>query len=735
MESIKISNLSVKNVLESGDYFVVDSPAGTFKITGSMLKEYMGLSSSMEEIKGLIPKIVNDLTTGGVDKGLSAEQGKAISLIYDPIEKEFFEARTGYDGTKYNSLKERLDEEREKMLSGVTEKTMKVNTDITRTSHTHTVEGVTKNMRLKGRTFHNLLQGVNSYDKVACTRNFYISKNNNPDVGRIFYYNDLVDANKQPHSKIIPGKKYTFTCRINKVYDETPTDTSSSKSFLRFYCINGDGVGADYQTVINKPNAIEGRRIFTTVQFESAVVRRIGLYMEGSHYDAGREIEIMDPMLFEGELTQEEKDNLPLFTGWGVQSAGGYEGDIIRLFSHNENLLDYRRPVGVPNADNTGNATELNNKFENDYMKVRRHSWGYNPNTDIIHGIYGERYEILYDYEPIGPGFSADSKPRFCYFPYAYSRYAINMYKNTVGGFNIVNQDYFGGLLVSQQTALPPNSYGKFWNIRLVHQADKNRPYTPALDTRKSLSGSPSGGLKRLKNPNGEDIYDEIVMENGIMKVIQRVGYIKITRDMNIGVWKNTNTSAPEYNPDNIAKYCGFFIPDVDGLPDSWSSPNHYKLFSNRFIVDDSVYYWMKGNAAISDGSRKLYFTIDRSIINSDGSDDVSALKNWLTDNEIFFYYELTTPIVTEYPLTNCELKTYPWRTDIGCENLIEPFMTYEIPVDSNSQVASLYQMVSDANNISSNNNMEVSQKQLQTNENILTNAIQSLSDRINNYK
>lgn len=77
MRGKRICDLDIINIVTSNDFMILETTTGTFKISTNDVNEWLK-SKLIPEAKKKIPPIVNNCIEGGVNKTLSAEQGKIL---------------------------------------------------------------------------------------------------------------------------------------------------------------------------------------------------------------------------------------------------------------------------------------------------------------------------------------------------------------------------------------------------------------------------------------------------------------------------------------------------------------------------------------------------------------------------------------------------------------------------------------------------------------------------------
>ena len=89
-ETINIKDLQLTTQIDPSDFLLVEKAEGTRKIAGTIFNSLKGPKGDRGDVgpagpQGPAVAVVNDLTTGGTTKALSAEQGKAIKTLIDSL--------------------------------------------------------------------------------------------------------------------------------------------------------------------------------------------------------------------------------------------------------------------------------------------------------------------------------------------------------------------------------------------------------------------------------------------------------------------------------------------------------------------------------------------------------------------------------------------------------------------------------------------------------------------------
>ena len=77
MRGRRIADLDILKLITYGNYMVIETPSGTFKILVEDIRDWMH-DELIPDVEAKIPEIVDNCVDGGRDKTLSAEQGKIL---------------------------------------------------------------------------------------------------------------------------------------------------------------------------------------------------------------------------------------------------------------------------------------------------------------------------------------------------------------------------------------------------------------------------------------------------------------------------------------------------------------------------------------------------------------------------------------------------------------------------------------------------------------------------------
>lgn len=221
--------------------------------------------------------------------------------------EELKNARSATTGEKFNSLDERIDCEVDRLNKKI-DVTMLQQEDKENHTIENTVEGMSTDMVIKGRTLQNLIIDGN--------RTNVIDNSINP--------NSRIHNFKAPYN-LQRGKKYVGYLKIDNI--------ESSKHGLRLYGIGFEASGA-YYTIGDKAGIYKFTWNTSTAPESIAEFHTIGIYLDNEDFVNGAKTTFSDFMLFE------EGTDLTYIDEYfeGVKSLGQQEYKI-NILSNNKNLF------------------------------------------------------------------------------------------------------------------------------------------------------------------------------------------------------------------------------------------------------------------------------------------------------------------------------------------------------------------------------------------------------------
>ncbi|HBJ6023808.1 TPA: hypothetical protein LCY67_001000 [Clostridium perfringens] len=246
--------------------------------------------------------------------------------------EELKNARSATTGEKFNSLDERIDHEVMRLRVKI-EVTMLEQED--KESHIieNTVEGVTSDMVVKGRTLQNL-----------CS-----SKLVTINVGQVF--KNIIS----PLNLLQGGKTYTIIYNLTK--------TSSINERCTPYLENASGARIYEQATANY-NISTGIKKWTITLSSDFDPTQLCFWVQGHNSD----VEIKDFIIIEGDYTNKP---IPAYFE-GIKSFGEAEGNKISILSHGKNLFDINNiEIKTDSIIKNKNGYILKNYSNNTNKKVK----------------------------------------------------------------------------------------------------------------------------------------------------------------------------------------------------------------------------------------------------------------------------------------------------------------------------------------------------------------------------
>lgn len=549
--------------------------------------------------------------------------------------EELTQARSATTGEIFDTLDERIDHEVDRLNKKI-EVSFLQQED--KESHVveNSVEGMTTNMVIKGRTLVNLVNSKKIREYVATGAksdndtitwdfdNFEIPYNN---WNMVYDTLDMCEA----------GKTYTVIFNVLENTTEViKTGEKTGISIMNWNVKNGGNTWPEGDYVLKGSGIILKKLTFEKGSLEKS---KIAFNVHGKEDVGntpkrlrGKFVLSKKIMILEGDWTNKE---IPSFFE-GLKSFGEEEKVEdkykISILSHGKNLFNVNNSKqGLLNV-NTGILFETNTSNTSDYIKVEKgKNYIINGEGGEIRGYYG----VLYD----------------CSKRYVAQK---TFSKNTP--FTFEQDGYFRFSYASKEDGLPAT------NI-IFEEGTQVSAYEPYKEDKKYILLSDLGfdeGLRGLSST----VYDEL---NNIRNVtIKRIDKYKLTGEEEI------------YTEETIAENNMKFVITTKGTSVKPSG----SVISDNFI---------KGNDTVSNSVRLA--TNNKVIINIDktklSEHSVEGFKTWLKTNPTTVYYELAEPVET--PLDeNINVKTFGERTYISFENAISGTSSFKAPVNTVDTIARL---------------------------------------------
>lgn len=574
------------------------------------------------------------------------EQGEKISKNETDITQnkkdikantaEINKAKTATTGEKFGSVSERIDAEVSRInnkieVSFVPQEEAESHTIL------NTVEGMTTDMVIKGRTLENVIKTETFGNAQICRyelRDGYYNITeitDPPNKGAIVF--DL----KLP-KKLIPDK--TYTCIV---YEKS----LSNKYLLR------DNINAE-----NITSVISGN-VFTFIPKKESDF--ILLY----YYDivvGDRIKENQNIVILEGDWTNKP---IPEYFE-GIKSFGQEEGKIVEL-SHNRNLM------------NTDDITDRSiNKFLNNDGVISGTFTRLNQRTNTGKFRVSEKTKVII--KAMCKGCRIIIKN--CWLDGGEFRPVID----TNNWSDNKNQPILGTRTCyvdknSEWYVENPHSQEVDFEVKEVGcylASESNFNYIRYKEDKKEVQLSKYGfeeGLRGLNNT----VYDEL---NSIKDVaVKRIDKNILDGDNEDWiVWANSTGDTV-----NAYVYFNRMTPNLKGIVKPNSICINDRLPSNRggYLSVEEGFKITSEYFALSIHKSKL------GVENVNDSNNATLLKNWLKQNPITVYYELAEPIET--PLTDpINVKTFNEKTYVSFINTLKGTSSFKTPVDTIQTIARL---------------------------------------------
>lgn len=277
--------------------------------TGRVEAEKLRVTAETERVEAENLRVISE--EGRVAAETKREEGfNAFEGRISANTEELKNARSATTGEKFNTLDERIDCEVDRLNKKI-DVTMLQQED--KESHTieNTVEGMTTDMVIKGRTLHNLVT----------------------DGNRTNVIDNSINTNSRIHNfkasyNLQRGKKYVGYLKIDNI--------ENAKYGLRIYGL-GFGASGAYYTIGDKAGVYKFTWNTSTAPETITEFHTIGIYLDNEDFVNGGKATFSDFMLFEEgtDLTNIDK----YFEG--IKSFGQEENKI-SILSHGKNLLSER---------------------------------------------------------------------------------------------------------------------------------------------------------------------------------------------------------------------------------------------------------------------------------------------------------------------------------------------------------------------------------------------------------
>ncbi|MDB1923404.1 hypothetical protein ABHA37_08250 [Clostridium tertium] len=574
------------------------------------------------------------------------EQRKTKELARETAYKEIQDSRKDFNGKTRDSLSERLNSDMA-YVSDRFNKASLLEYDSNYISANKSYDGVTKDLKVKGRTLQNLAsESKTEYGTSGSGGGVSITKLSNG--AKYIYINNTMNTFRTIRLRnlemIKPSTKYTLFFNVVKDdfnLEKTVTISGNHDSY------NGITVNrliyTSYTTGLNIISFITGSDIsqYTGLGF--------GFPSTKPTTPLNSEFIINNIVLLEGDYTNKP---IPEYFE-GIKSVGE-DSNKVEVLSVEKNLFDFKQKpyilVSGVTDEKLSNGIKVKNTSSNSWA-FSRYKIKLKPNTSYY--LSRKMTRIL----------SNNSYNGFIDIKDAITGIIIKSINGNEGVFGDKfitpnHGEVFITFIITGTTA--ELSEADFTDIQL-EEGTVSTTYKDYKEDKISLTlAEPLRGL-----PNG--VCDEIDLERG--KIIRRVGKIVI----------NSNTDIANGNPNTqvLTRMVRITLPR-NGFPRGKFKP----VICNSLPANASNNLWEDDleNVGLADWQTNI---LDFRILKTKlTSDTVEGAKQWLINNNTVVYYELETPIETSLDLLN-NLRTYDNVTNITSQgSLIEPNIYCKTPSD-----------------------------------------------------
>lgn len=540
--------------------------------------------------------------------------------------EELTQARTATTGEKFNTLDERIDCEVDRLNKKI-DVTMLQQEDKENHTIENTVDGMSTDMVVKGRTLQNVMPELNK-------SNFNFTGETNL-VDGFFIIPFGVDVNasligvNRKKTILKPNTKYTVIADILENNTGQKLGMSSyGCSFVPSKNSFDNSVGISMITGTTKDN-------FNDVEIKTDFLFCIW----GNGGDLSKKIKFK-AMILEGDWT-----NKPLPQYFEGIKSFGQEEDKISILSNGKNLVD------------------LKNVLDNEKINYTISEGAYFFTTDVKlfnNGVFKPKNANQI-------ALSCKIKLGTC----TNTRFDIVYEDGTIKSSNFATSNLgFSDISVisdiSKKVSYIRMNWSSVGTIYLkdlqIEEGTQATIYEPYKQDKKDILLQDLGFDEGLRGLN-DTIYDEL---NDIKNVaIKRIEKYKFLGTEQISLnGKNNNT-----------------IEFVINIP-SLNIKNSSKLICNNLINIDSG---DKRGIRISINGKIVIHLLKTEL----ASEDVAGCKSFLETNPTTIYYELAEPVET--PLDeNIGIKTFEEKTYISFENAISGTSSFKAPVDSAATISRL---------------------------------------------
>lgn len=573
------------------------------------------------------------------------EQGNAITQNKKDIKAntaEINKAKTATTGEKFGSVSERIDAEVSRInnkieVSFVPQEEAESHTIL------NTVEGMTTDMVIKGRTLQNIFPSDPTKLSISSGS---ISDGLITINAQTNTYGNMWDV-KNPLYKT--NTKYSVIIDIleNTLVKGENTQLNQDYLFIGKSGGQNDSVFSGARALIIGDGS-KGRYVIPleTISDFSAMTNNYGARIFLSNVFTGGQLKLKI-MILEGDWTNKP---IPEYFE-GIKSFGQQE-DKISTLSHGENLLD------IKNITNGG--SDINTTVQNDKVIITSLDNSRNWMSSYIVYDLKANTDYSFKYNAIGNGFIRANIRDF--------------YDDSITYTNDIAPDYLRTFRVSKDVKVRIRFYitgstggsfkNEYYNIQLK-EGSQDTPYKPYQQDKKDILLSQYGFDEGLRGFD-LNVYDEL---NDIKNVaIKRVGKKIITSELPITLQSI-----------NVHGIANFAIPIDDLYRDRVGFCN--KLILQNTLIADT----MTEGFTLSVGARGAFIRVK-----SERASNVEEFKQYLAtlDEPIVIYYPcepVETPLID--PIN---VKTFNEKTYVSFINALKGTSSFKTPVDTIQTIARL---------------------------------------------
>ncbi|MDK0720529.1 hypothetical protein P5E58_04855 [Clostridium perfringens] len=546
--------------------------------------------------------------------------------------EELKNARSATTGEKFNSLDERIDCEVDRLNKKI-DVTMLQQEDKENHVIENTVNGMTTDMIVKGRTLKNLVLNGDEYIAEWSVNNI-LTKNS---VRTMVY-------------GLKPSTKYTRIIEIKEVKGV------SSESFLMCDSIrDSDNSYKQYQYMVNKNSNII---INTFTTGEKATDNKYSFNPDNTLFKEGFKLVISKIMILEGDYTK--KSNFKYFEG--IKSFGEQE-DKISILSHGKNLFNFKSIKEEAFDNNSIKLLENGLRIENHWAKFIDFKIDLKPNTKYTSSY---NYKLIKD--AVNPTDTGGGK-LVLHNESTGKYFALTNPKGVGMTFTTPEdiKDYKKIVLYSAGGGGSYRGIVEITNIQIEEgtQATQYEPYK--CDKKDILIKEPLRSLGNIQDVLYEDKINRYVKE------------YTFTGDENI------QTSSNFYTNKTL-----FFFFNLQNTNKKSSSINICNRFPSYPTDMRGIIKNQQGEGCFigDNNSGLVQFYINKDKLTTP---DVNGFKAWLKANPTTIVYQLATPTVEI--IENCvdiDLKTFNEKTYVSFENSISGTSSFKAPVNAAATISRL---------------------------------------------